>query len=104
MGNNSNKSLNTTSSNIKCIVLGTGRTEKCSLTVRYVQGIYVHKYDPTIEDSYRKNIKVDGEEYMLEILDTAGTEQFTAMRDLYMKNGHFSFFFTILQKNQPLEI
>jgi len=32
-------------------------------------------------------IEVDGRQLMLEILDTAGTEQFTAMRDFYMKNG-----------------
>jgi len=33
------------------------------------------------------HVEVDNDQYMLEILDTAGTEQFTAMRDLYMKNG-----------------
>jgi hypothetical protein len=35
----------------------------------------------------RVQVEVDGQQCMLEILDTAGTEQFTAMRDLYMKNG-----------------
>ena len=35
----------------------------------------------------RKQIEVDGKQCMLEILDTAGTEQFTAFRDMYMKNG-----------------
>lgn len=35
-----------------------------------------------------KSFDDDGETCMLDILDTAGTEQFTAMRDLYMKNGH----------------
>lgn len=71
----------------KLVVLGSGGVGKSALTVQFVQGIFVEKYDPTIEDSYRKQVEVDGAQSMLEILDTAGTEQFTAMRDLYMKNG-----------------
>jgi small GTP-binding protein len=36
----------------------------------------------------------------LEILDTAGTEQFTAMRDLYMKDGQgFVLVFSIVAKS-----
>ncbi|XP_063724766.1 ras-related protein Rap1-like [Symsagittifera roscoffensis] len=71
----------------KLVVLGSGGVGKSALTVQFVQGIFVERYDPTIEDSYRKSVDVDGVMYMLEILDTAGTEQFTAMRDLYVKNG-----------------
>ncbi|XP_046839834.1 ras-related protein Rap-1b-like [Xenia sp. Carnegie-2017] len=71
----------------KLVVLGSGGVGKSALTVQFVQGIFVEKYDPTIEDSYRKQVEVDNQQCMLEILDTAGTEQFTAMRDLYMKNG-----------------
>ncbi|GCC32594.1 hypothetical protein chiPu_0011057 [Chiloscyllium punctatum] len=71
----------------KLVVLGSGGVGKSALTVQFVQGIFVEKYDPTIEDSYRKQVEVDCQQCMLEILDTAGTEQFTAMRDLYMKNG-----------------
>ena len=43
--------------------------------------------DPTIEDSYRINlVHLNGTKIELEILDTTGVEQFTAMRELYRKS------------------
>ncbi|KAI9022210.1 ras related protein 1b [Phycomyces nitens] len=81
----------------KLVVLGSGGVGKSALTVQFVQSIFVERYDPTIEDSYRKQVEVDGQQCVLEILDTAGTEQFTAMRDLYMKNGQgFILVFSII--------
>lgn len=71
----------------KVVVLGSGGVGKSALTVQFVSGTFVEKYDPTIEDFYRKEIDVDGSPAVLEILDTAGTEQFASMRDLYIKNG-----------------
>ncbi|GAQ09397.1 probable lipase C16A3.12c [Aspergillus lentulus] len=58
-----------------------------TFAAQFVQNVWIESYDPTIEDSYRKQIEVDGRQCILEILDTAGTEQFTAMRELYMKQG-----------------
>lgn len=74
-------------SDYKIVVLGAGGVGKSALTVQFVQGIYIESYDPTIEDSYRKVTEIDKRPCTLEILDTAGVEQFTAMRELYIKNG-----------------
>ncbi|XP_039647167.1 ras-related protein Rap-1b-like [Perca fluviatilis] len=71
----------------KLVVLGSGGVGKSALTVQFVQGIFVEIVCNACEDSFRSQVEVDGQQCMLEILDTAGTEQFTAMRDLYMKNG-----------------
>lgn len=71
----------------KVVVLGSGGVGKSALTVKFVSGTFMEKYDPTIEDFYRKEIEVDSAPSVLEILDTAGTEQFASMRDLYIKNG-----------------
>jgi len=71
----------------KVVVLGSGGVGKSALTVQFVSGHFMEKYDPTIEDFYRKEIEVDNCPCVLEILDTAGTEQFASMRDLYIKNG-----------------
>lgn len=72
---------------IKLIVLGSGGVGKSAITVQFCRNCFVDKYDPTIEDSYKKTAEVDGKLYNLEILDTAGTDQFSAMRDLYMRDG-----------------
>nr|CAA26131.1 unnamed protein product [Drosophila melanogaster] len=88
----------------KIVVLGSGGVGKSALTVQFVQCIFVEKYDPTIEDSYRKQVKVNERQCMLEIVNTAGTEQFTAMRNLYMKNGSDSCWSTRSRRNRRLTI
>ncbi|XP_029066846.1 ras-related protein R-Ras isoform X1 [Monodon monoceros] len=52
------------------------------------QSYFVSDYDPTIEDSYTKICMVDGVPARLDILDTAGQEEFGAMREQYMRAGH----------------
>lgn len=78
---------------------------KSSVTVQFVQGVYVESYDPTIEDSYRKQIEVDGRACDLEILDTAGVAQFTAMRELYIKSGKgFLLVYSVTDENSLKEL
>ncbi|GAA6001895.1 uncharacterized protein JCM10292_005962 [Rhodotorula paludigena] len=71
----------------RLVVLGDGGTGKTSLTVRLCLNYFIETYDPTIEDSYRKHAIVDGQPYMLEILDTAGQEEYTALRDQWIREG-----------------
>ena len=57
----------------RIVVLGSCGVGKSALTVQFVQGIFMDKYDPTIEDSYRRQIEYDGQQCIFEILDTAGS-------------------------------
>ncbi|KAJ3342167.1 hypothetical protein HDU83_006202 [Entophlyctis luteolus] len=44
-------------------------------------------YDPTIEDSYSKQVVIDDIPCNLEVLDTAGQEEYTALRDQWIRDG-----------------
>jgi small GTP-binding protein len=79
------------------------------LTIQLIQSHFVDEYDPTIEglsppsfllsplqiltsctcqiDSYRKQCVIDEEVALLDVLDTAGQEEYSAMREQYMRTG-----------------
>eukprot|EP00499_Haloplacidia_sp_CaronLabIsolate_P012535 CAMPEP_0196782140 /NCGR_PEP_ID=MMETSP1104-20130614/10794_1 /TAXON_ID=33652 /ORGANISM="Cafeteria sp., Strain Caron Lab Isolate" /LENGTH=197 /DNA_ID=CAMNT_0042152371 /DNA_START=37 /DNA_END=630 /DNA_ORIENTATION=+ len=68
--------------------MGMGGVGKSAITARFTNGTFSGRYDPTIEDSYTKTIVVDGKAIQLEILDTAGQEQYSALRETFMHTGH----------------
>uniref|UniRef100_A0A3Q3G4C9 small monomeric GTPase n=1 Tax=Labrus bergylta TaxID=56723 RepID=A0A3Q3G4C9_9LABR len=49
--------------------------------------LFVEDYEPTKADSYRKKVVLDGEEVQIDILDTAGQEDYAAIRDNYFRSG-----------------
>jgi len=87
------------------VVLGAGGVGKSALTVRFTQDIFLENYDPTIEEEYRRIITVDGRMCQLEVLDTAGAEQFTALNELYIKSGRgFVLVFSLTQEASLREV
>jgi len=66
---------------------GSMRYKKQALIVQFVKHRFVPDYEPTIEDSYRKTLTIDGQTVMLDILDTAGQEEYAALKDQYMLTG-----------------
>ncbi|XP_065514264.1 ras-related protein R-Ras-like [Caloenas nicobarica] len=72
---------------LRLVVLGGGGVGKSALSGRFVQSYFIPDYDPTIEDSYTKLCTIDGVPARLDIVDTAGQEEFGAMREQHLRAG-----------------
>ncbi|GBE88442.1 Ras-related protein [Sparassis crispa] len=81
------------------VVLGAGGVGKSALTVRFGRNQFVEQYNPTIEEEYTCNMVIDGVPCVLDILDTPGMEQFTALNEGYIKGGRgFLLVFSLTQE------
>ncbi|XP_076617189.1 GTP-binding protein Rheb-like isoform X1 [Chaetodon auriga] len=61
----------------------TDRIGKSSLTIQFVEGQFVDSYDPTIENTFTKTMTVNGQEYNLQLVDTAGQDEYSIFPQSY---------------------
>ncbi|KAJ7770782.1 ras protein [Mycena maculata] len=66
-------------------VLGDGGVGKTALAVQFTLNCFT--YDPTIEDAYRKQFIVDNRMCFVEVIDTAGQEEYATLRDQWVREG-----------------
>lgn len=67
------------------VVVGSGSVGKSAIVFRFVQKRFISNYDPTIEDMYSKNVNVDEKVCQLQIVDTAGQENYSSLISSWLR-------------------
>ncbi|KAL9654302.1 hypothetical protein ABK040_010333 [Willaertia magna] len=87
------------------VMVGSGGVGKTSLTVQLTEGKFDEEYNPTIEDTYQKLLNINNERILLNILDTAGQEEYAVIRDQYWRAGDgFLIVFDVTNKQSFLDV
>ena len=85
--------------------MGEGGVGKSAVTLRYITNNFIEYYDPTIEDQYRTKILVDNKLSNINIVDTAGQEEYTSIRNNWIRDGDgFILVYSITDRNSFEEI
>ena len=84
-------------------VVGPAAVGKSSIVMRYIKGQFPTYYDPTIESNYTRPQQVDGKVVELDILDTAGMEQYEMIKDLSIKDREYFVYVFDLNERQSYE-
>ena len=71
---------------LKVAVLGQSMVGKSALTFRFINNKFPTEHDTTIEDSYSIPAKIDDIQCQLEILDTAGQDDYQTMLDTWINS------------------
>ncbi|PGH05985.1 hypothetical protein AJ79_06674 [Helicocarpus griseus UAMH5409] len=72
----------------KIAIVGSRSVGKSSLTVRFVDGVFVESYYPTIENTFSSTIKYKGQDYATEIVDTAGQDEYSILNSKHFIGIH----------------
>eukprot|EP00741_Cyanophora_paradoxa_P009960 tig00000157_g9647.t1 len=84
----------------KVCVLGARAVGKSAVTIQYVEDHFVDNYSPTIETTFQKVIKYRGDEYVTDIIDTAGQDEYSIFPTGYSVGVHgYVLLFSVTSKS-----
>ncbi|XP_003223241.2 GTPase RhebL1 [Anolis carolinensis] len=63
----------------KVVILGYRSVGKTSLAHQFIDGTFLDCYDPTVESTYTKMLMVGKDEFHLQLVDTAGQDEYTIL-------------------------
>ena len=72
---------------LKIAVLGQTMVGKSALSFRFINNKFPTEHDTTIEDAYSIPVKIDEIQCQLEILDTAGQDDYQTMLDTWINSA-----------------
>ena len=82
------------------IVIGDCGVGKTASIIRFTQNYFLVDFDPSFEDSYRHQTIIDDEVVIVELFEMAGSEEFTLMHDMKMRECEgVLFMYSITNKN-----
>ncbi|OCB84834.1 hypothetical protein A7U60_g8054 [Sanghuangporus baumii] len=84
----------------KIAVLGSRSVGKSSLVIQFVEDHFVESYYPTIESTFRKDIKHNGVVYECDIIDTAGQDEYSILNAKHAVGIHgFVLVYSVVSRN-----
>ena len=76
---------------VKFIIIGDKTVGKSCIINQFIEKQFVNEYIPTIgSDKIKKEIEIEGKILNLEIWDTVGQEQYSAVNKIFIKNAQIA--------------
>lgn len=89
----------------KIVVMGAAKVGKSAIINQFLYSTFTPKYKRTVEEMHHGDFNVSGNHLTLDILDTSGSYEFPAMRDLSIKSADaFVLVYDVNDSNTFLEV
>ncbi|XP_044268043.1 GTP-binding protein Rheb homolog [Tribolium madens] len=72
----------------KIALMGYRSVGKSSLSMQFVEGKFLESYDPTIENTFKKSLRINSTDYELILVDTTGQDEFSMFPSQYSLDVH----------------